>query len=99
MLISVLVFEGGASVSEDDEVSISEWSREELIRVINEFMGPVVDAAGNEIAWEDDVTIECFDPAENGKRLGDTLEIVNDNFAQAVKCAVDGGMMYIVRSA
>ncbi len=100
-LFSVVVFEGGEALDPEDpdrnEVSINGWNRDELIRVISEYIGPCVDGDNNEIAWEDDVTTECFDPAENGKTLGSTFQFVNDNLAQAVKCAVDGGMMYVVR--
>lgn len=100
-LFSVVVFEGGEALDPEDpdrnEVTVAAWSRDELVRVINEYIGPCYDSAGNEIKWEDDVIDECLDPAENGKTLGSTFQFVNKNLAQAVKCAIDGGMIYVVR--
>jgi hypothetical protein len=89
-MISVFVFEGGEGVGDDNTVSVTEWSEAELIRVISEYVGEC-----DGVAWKDQ-TIELAD--DNGpKILGDTFEIVNGNLAQAAKCGVDGGQIYVVR--
>lgn len=85
-MIKVLVFVGGELVSEqENEASMAEWSRDELLRVIGEFLGD---------DWADD---NVGGAVPEGQSCGETLEIINNNFAQAVECSVDGGMVYVVR--
>jgi hypothetical protein len=75
-MLSVIVLEGGEELNNEDlhdnEVTIFEWTHDELRRVISEHVG-------------DDWT------------CGESLTIINRNLAQATKCDVEGGMMYVVR--
>lgn len=85
-LISATVFEGGESVSDDNEVTMSSWTVEEVKRVITDMYGE---------EWADE-SIEFLD--DGPATCGESIEIVNKNLAQAIKCGSEGGMIYVVRS-
>ena len=85
-MIAVSVFEGGEYVTDDNTVLMSEWSEAEMLRVLVEWLGD---------DWKDQ---DCTDMFTDGpKTCGESLNIIGDNLAQAVKCGTNGGQMYIVR--
>lgn len=89
-LFSAMVFEGGTVPTDDDEVTMDAWTVAEACRVFGEFMGDVEAWAGEKIAWAE---------PSGPQTLNDTITIVNNNLITAAKCGINGGQLYIVRSA
>ena len=85
-----LVFGGGECVGVDsNQIEVADWTKKSILKGYQEY-NEWTEKELNE--WLD----ECIDMGEDP--LSSTFEIVNDNLAQIVEHAYDGGMIYFVRS-
>ena len=84
-MIKILMFQGGEGVGEDNVTWLTDWTPEAVEAAFVEYHGE---------DWADEIT-DMF--VGGNVALRETIDVMNDHFAQAVTDGVDGGMTYLVR--
>lgn len=84
--VEVLIFAGSEGV-DGTNITRCVWSEEGLIDALSE----------QYTDWNNNAALDNMFDSDVPTGIHDTIHIVNDNFAQGVHDANDGGMVYIVR--
>ena len=90
VMFSAVVFEGGESLEpdlNDRAVTMTEWTVEEAARLFDEHM------SHTGFVWADQPVEWAVVPI----CLRDTVMLITPTLAQAVKCGVEGGQLYLIR--
>lgn len=86
--MQAMIFQGGEAVAASNTIEMSEWTPESVTAAFVDYHGE---------DWAEETT-DMYETADGMPMLmTDTIDIVNDRFAQCTTDGYDGGMTYLVR--